>query len=136
MYYSYYVYIITVIYRYMFNYTQATNAYALVEALTFTCMYYIITVYVFDYTQATNTHTQVEAYLNLPEVQEALHANQSVHMQPGPWTDCTRGVSMRARVVAPHVLLCMRARGGSRHDHGLIARKHVTLRDEKGFCLC
>eukprot|EP00878_Enallax_costatus_P003081 GHUV01003280.1.p1 GENE.GHUV01003280.1~~GHUV01003280.1.p1 ORF type:complete len:548 (+),score=72.75 GHUV01003280.1:218-1861(+) len=31
---------------------------------------------------------EVEAYLNLPEVQEALHANQTVKL-PWRWTDCT-----------------------------------------------
>eukprot|EP00775_Hariotina_reticulata_P002928 gene2928-3214_t len=35
---------------------------------------------------------EVEVYMNLPEVQEALHANQSVKL-PWRWTDCTPLIS-------------------------------------------
>ncbi|KXZ45430.1 hypothetical protein GPECTOR_55g336 [Gonium pectorale] len=34
---------------------------------------------------------EVETWLNLPEVQRALHANQTVKL-PWRWTDCTRGI--------------------------------------------
>ncbi|GFR42849.1 hypothetical protein Agub_g3807 [Astrephomene gubernaculifera] len=34
---------------------------------------------------------EVETYLNLPEVQRALHANQTVKL-PWRWTDCTRSI--------------------------------------------
>ncbi|KAG2431440.1 hypothetical protein HXX76_009455 [Chlamydomonas incerta] len=34
---------------------------------------------------------EAEAYLNLPEVQAALHANQTVKL-PWRWTDCTRSI--------------------------------------------
>eukprot|EP00197_Chlamydomonas_leiostraca_P008089 CAMPEP_0202867848 /NCGR_PEP_ID=MMETSP1391-20130828/9657_1 /ASSEMBLY_ACC=CAM_ASM_000867 /TAXON_ID=1034604 /ORGANISM="Chlamydomonas leiostraca, Strain SAG 11-49" /LENGTH=607 /DNA_ID=CAMNT_0049547925 /DNA_START=146 /DNA_END=1969 /DNA_ORIENTATION=- len=34
---------------------------------------------------------EVETYLNLPQVQRALHANVSGEL-PGPWTDCTRRI--------------------------------------------
>ncbi len=39
---------------------------------------------------------EVEIYLNLPAVQKALHANQTV-LVPGPWRDCNHRVSGMAR---------------------------------------